>query len=148
MSTTLFLQFSSLMSSMIWVLNPVMLLSSLPLGCSHDCPIASDETLWCVCKYIKSVRARDAYMRQQPKPSLVQIIAYRLIGDPDSIVHGANMGPTWVLSATDGPHVGPMNLTIRESSYFSFKKMHIVSDSMCWMNPSGTHFIITNTATC
>ena len=23
------------------------------------------------------------------------------------------MGPTWVLSATDGPHVGPMNLAIR-----------------------------------
>ena len=26
---------------------------------------------------------------------------------PDSKVHGANMGPTWVLSAPDGPHVGP-----------------------------------------
>ena len=32
---------------------------------------------------------------------------------PDSEFHGANMGPTWVLSAPDGPHVGPMNLTIR-----------------------------------
>ena len=32
--------------------------------------------------------------------------------DPDSKVHGANMGPTWVLSAPDGPHVGPMNLAI------------------------------------
>ena len=29
---------------------------------------------------------------------------------PDSKVHGANMGPTWVLSAPDGSHVGPMNL--------------------------------------
>ena len=28
-------------------------------------------------------------------------------------VHGANMGPTWVLSSPDGPHVGPMNLAIR-----------------------------------
>ena len=27
---------------------------------------------------------------------------------PDSKVHGANMGPTWVLSVPDGPHVGPM----------------------------------------
>ena len=35
-------------------------------------------------------------------------------GNPDSKDHGANMGPTWVLSAPDGPHVGPMNLTIRE----------------------------------
>ena len=32
---------------------------------------------------------------------------------PDGKVHGANMGPTWVLSAPDGPHVGPMNLAIR-----------------------------------
>ena len=32
---------------------------------------------------------------------------------PDSKVHGATMGPTWVLSAPDGPHVGPMNLAIR-----------------------------------
>ena len=31
---------------------------------------------------------------------------------PDSKVHGANMGPTWVLSAPDGPHVGPMNFAI------------------------------------
>ena len=35
---------------------------------------------------------------------------------PDSKVHGANMGPTWVLSAPDGPHVGPMNLAIRVES--------------------------------
>ena len=32
---------------------------------------------------------------------------------PDSKVHGASMGPTWVLSAPDGPHVGPMNFAIR-----------------------------------
>ena len=32
---------------------------------------------------------------------------------PDSKVHGTNMGPTWVLSAPDGPHVGPMNLALR-----------------------------------
>ena len=31
----------------------------------------------------------------------------------ESKVHGANMGPTWVLSAPDGPYVGPMNLAIR-----------------------------------
>ena len=34
-------------------------------------------------------------------------------GYPDSKVHGAKMGPTWVLSAPDGPHVGPMNLAVR-----------------------------------
>ena len=34
--------------------------------------------------------------------------------NPDNKVHGANMGPTWVLSAPGGSHVGPMNLVIRE----------------------------------
>ena len=32
---------------------------------------------------------------------------------PESKDHGANMGPTWVLSAPGRPHVGPMNLAIR-----------------------------------
>ena len=34
--------------------------------------------------------------------------------NPESKVHGANMGPTWVLSAPDEPHVGPMNIAIME----------------------------------
>ena len=34
--------------------------------------------------------------------------------NPDSKVHGANMGPTWALSDPDGPHVAPMNLSIKE----------------------------------
>ena len=32
---------------------------------------------------------------------------------PDNKIHGANMGPTWVLLAPGGPHVGPINLVIR-----------------------------------
>ena len=47
---------------------------------------------------------------------------------PDSKVHGANMGPTWVLSAPDGPHVGPMNLAI--------------SGSLCYPVPSGVNFFV------
>ena len=35
---------------------------------------------------------------------------------PDSKVHGANMGSTWILWAPDGPHDGPINLVIRETS--------------------------------
>ena len=34
-----------------------------------------------------------------------------LLSPPDSKVHGANMGPTWVLSAPDRPNI--MNLVIR-----------------------------------
>ena len=35
---------------------------------------------------------------------------------PYSKVCRANMGPTWVPWAPDGPHVGPMNLAIRDIS--------------------------------
>ena len=35
---------------------------------------------------------------------------------PDSKVPGAIMGPTWVLSAPGGPHVGPIYLAIRVST--------------------------------
>ena len=42
--------------------------------------------------------------------------------NPDSKVHGANTGPTWVLSAPDGPHVGPMNLAIRENVRMNWMK--------------------------
>ena len=45
---------------------------------------------------------------------------------PDSKVHGTNMGPTWVLSARDGPHVGPMNLAIEDAF-----KYHIMVDILC-----------------
>ena len=46
-----------------------------------------------------------------------------------SKVHVANMGPTWVLLAPGGPHVGPMNLAIWECSlarttFLSFQDMH------------------------
>ena len=47
----------------------------------------------------------------------LEIQVVTIITCPDSKVHGANMGPTWVLSAPDGPHVGPMNLAIRVVTY-------------------------------
>ena len=50
---------------------------------------------------------------------------------PDSKVHGANMGPAWVLSPLDRPHVGPMNLAIRDTQ----------RDILCIVNrPGRTHF--------
>ena len=48
------------------------------------------------------------YVTFNPKTLYWRIEAY-----PYSKVHGANMGPIWVLSAPDGPHVEPMNLAIR-----------------------------------
>ena len=50
------------------------------------------------------------------KPRILWVIIFWRILQrrctPDSKVHGANMGTTWVLSAPVGPHVGPMNLAI------------------------------------
>ena len=44
-------------------------------------------------------------------PLSVRSVGWKLVpNNPDNKVHGANMGPTWVLSAPDGPHVGPVNL--------------------------------------
>ena len=51
--------------------------------------------------------------------SFSQSIATHLKISPDSKVHGANMGPTWVLSAPGGPHVGFMNLAIWEGLVYS-----------------------------
>ena len=42
------------------------------------------------------------------------IVSYHILDAfLDCKIHGASMGPTWVLSAPYGPHVGPMNLAIR-----------------------------------
>ena len=44
---------------------------------------------------------------------LSKAVGTRFICVRDSKVHGAKMETTWVLSAPDGPHVGPVNLAIR-----------------------------------
>ena len=48
---------------------------------------------------------------------------------PDSKVHRANMGPTWVLSL-NGPHVGPMNLAIRDLKH----RVHDNWDMLCMVS--------------
>ena len=57
-------------------------------------------------------------LRNQPHPERaghrLRNVGVQRCNTPDSKVHGANMGPTWVLSAPDGPHVGPMNLAISD----------------------------------
>ena len=44
---------------------------------------------------------------------------------PDNKVHGANIGPTWVLSVPGGPHVGPMTIAIWETA-------EILEIVACW----------------
>ena len=57
----------------------------------------------------------------------------------DSKVHGANMGPIWVLSAPDGPHVGPMNLAIRENTISADDLWGLLSVVITWSNPVRYH---------
>ena len=62
---------------------------------------------------------------------------------PDSKVHGANMGPTWVLSAPDGPHVGLMNLAIRVGTAVTKLASRICAKSALHSSPpgqNGRHF--------
>ena len=54
----------------------------------------------------------DIFRRCSKTPYDVRFAVTSLNPYPDSKVRGANMGPNWVLSAPDGPHVGPMNLAI------------------------------------
>ena len=44
---------------------------------------------------------------------------------PDSKVRVANMGPTWVLAAPGEPHVGTMNLAIRDYPQRTCRSSHI-----------------------
>ena len=50
---------------------------------------------------------------------------------PDSKVHGAKMGPAWVLSAPDGSHVGPMALAIRVGEHLCCQKLPELFRKMC-----------------
>ena len=60
-------------------------------------------------------------------------VSYLRTNFPDSKVHGANMGPTWVLSALDGPHVGPMNLAIRVGSPPPWPICYLSLRKVCYM---------------
>ena len=70
-----------------------------------------------------------------------RIPLYDFIRYPDSKVNGANMGPTWVLSAPYGPHVGPMNLAIADMFDIWYLTLHIIKrqkkankTTMWWFN--------------
>ena len=57
------------------------------------------------------------------------------------------MGPTWVLSAPDGPHVGPMNLALRDDTcscvmVYTVKALYLaVMFSPCKRHNTRKHFL-------
>ena len=79
--------------------------------CSLRRKIISVLPLW-GCIYCRKYRNTFIYNHQSKETWRVHMKTKTL---PDSKVHGTNMGPTWVLSAPDGPHVGAMKLAIRDT---------------------------------
>ena len=77
-----------------------------------------------LCQWIVEIRKIHFWLYKNNVACKVQKLSLFLSSDreslpmphpsPDNKVWGANIGPTWVLSAPDGPHIGPMNLAIRE----------------------------------
>ena len=61
---------------------------------------------------------------------------------PDSKVHGANMGPTWVLTAQDGPYVGPTNLAIRVYIPYRLTGLNIWWCIIKWQGQHWARFFI------
>ena len=61
---------------------------------------------------------------------------------PDNKIHGANIRPTWVLSAPGGSHVSPMNLAIR----VGMSNKQIAAIRISWLGgnitPAQFHHII------
>ena len=51
-----------------------------------------------------------------PRHSLSRVTSFMQLG---TLYHGSNMGPTWVLSAFDGPMLAPW--TLRSEIYFKFR---------------------------
>ena len=74
----------------------------IPFGCLHDDYVTTEQSGYHVS--IMSYIVKREYFTSS-KPQCITRYQY-----PDGKVHGANMGPTLVLSFTVGPHVGSMNL--------------------------------------
>ena len=112
-------------------------------GRSLRCTSASCWRKWALrvnaCPHFRHGNGRDWKIMSMTSGAWFNIrIIFPGIGipiiNPDS--YGANMGPTWVLSAPDGPHIGPMNLAIREvKTYFHNGNPYTGKTSLYWGGP-------------
>ena len=73
--------------------------------------------IWCL--------SCNSHWSKWPKTFCGRCIVY-----PDSKVHGANMGPTWALSAPGGPHVRPMNLVIRDGTVVTERQRQSINQTL------------------
>ena len=78
-------------------------------GYVHECMLRNSNAL--VMLHPNYIGTKQNRSRPFAVKTLCHASASRYV--PDSKVHAADMGPTWILSAPDGTHVGPMNMAIR-----------------------------------
>ena len=91
------------------VLSVFFRVASLALGQSYDCPSASEVTL----KKMGRIGQYLTTANITKHKWCAYFSWFTLHWSPPRFME-PSMGPTWVLSAPDGPHVGPMNLAIRD----------------------------------
>ena len=68
-------------------------------------------------KCIENIVWRMAAILSWPQYGNFVVSGIHMQYTPNSKIHGAKMGPTWVLSAPGGTHFGPINLAIRVWAY-------------------------------
>ena len=113
--------------SLSWQPTEPPRMTKLLQGQLHCKPLRSPEAVRSLPRTIRSLRNLTCTSAVEPKHlsnfKVAQLFKppiprpqdpMRPNNNPNIKVHGANMGPNWVLSAPDGPHVGPMNFDIRK----------------------------------
>ena len=65
---------------------------------------------------------------------------------PESKVPGANLGPTWDLSAPDGPHVGPRNLAVKDGVACVSCYVLIILSNCCFTVIPWNDFMVLSTS--
>ena len=80
-------------------------------GAQHHSPLSTESTQ-IQPRVSSTIDAGELYTRGVPTR-----LGWWCQHIPDSKVHEAYMGPTWGQQGPGGPHVGPMNLAIRDMAF-------------------------------
>ena len=76
--------------------------------------IVESEGVYLVRSLVESLYSTIIFLQTSHKRHPIVLPDRAVCGVPDSKVHGANIGPIWGRQDPGGPHVGPMNLAIRD----------------------------------
>ena len=88
------------------------------------------QTVWWWCEEVETRPTLLALCEMNPPLNSGSPSQRDSCADPDSKVHGANMGPIWGRQDPGGPHVGLMNFAIWGALVFYF----MLAFKSCWTN--------------